>query len=69
MKKKLICMLGVLLLVGMMNVLANAAVSVQTPNEYTEFSDCHDSHDTHDHHGCRQYRGCILKGASLLRIF
>lgn len=54
MKKKLICMLGVLLMVGMMNVLANAAASVQTPNEYTGFSYCHDSHDTHNHHGCQQ---------------
>lgn len=50
MKKKLMSVLGVLLMLGMANVLADSVSSVQYSGDNAVLSYCHDT--THEHHGC-----------------
>ncbi len=50
MKKKMMSILGILLILGMTNVLADSATSAPYSSDNAAFSYCHDT--AHDHHGC-----------------
>lgn len=50
MKKKWMSILGVLLMLGAANVLADSVSPAQYSNNRAAVSYCHDT--THDHHGC-----------------
>ncbi len=50
MKKKLMSVLGVLLMLGMANVLADSVAFTTYSGSNAGLSYCHDT--THEHHGC-----------------